>query len=627
MRYLVKTVLSVFFVLLASAGGCDCGRLFGPEPSAGSEPARQPGTGKASRLAATGGDVRWTFLRLGPAELPVASTVFEVRSVLPEEAEQSLEVDLHPGCLLELGATTRDDRAKATFRVSFLDPRGTVVQRFEKRIERSVFWHDFAIPSETDEPVTSLRLGIEETIGDKALWSRPYALCPASGGEERRRNVILISLDTLRADRLGVYGNPDGLTPNLDRMAGEGTVFANAYATYPNTLLSHGSLFTGLFPRAERSERDMDQPRLRAGIETLAGRFAAAGYATGAITENGFVGSGFGFKRGFDVYDDGDNKEDYPGYAAMTFQKALKWLERRRRVPFFLFVHTYEVHAPYSVSPDLVEKIAERFPGYTGRRYQRFAARDCARYNTRQLRLDEREVAWIERLYDEEARRLDAVVGAFRSGLERLGLSDTTLLVLFSDHGEEFSEHGYLGHGETLHRQALHVPLVFWAPGTIPGGRRVEQPISLIDVGPTLAELVGVGTIFTTTPARSRLDWISGKVAEPAAPVFSELAFRRASCPAGAEQLHACRYGGIAVRDDRYAYIQLSISNAEHLFDLDQDGEERTDLTRERPRLLERYRVLVEAYRARTEPSPLVETASRLDGETREKLRALGYIE
>lgn len=628
MRHTTRAFLLQLFVLLAFGGGCECGRLFGRQKSDRSEAVSPLSSGQPRAPSDTGEAGQWSFRRLGPEGLATGSTVFEVRSILPRQNVQKIDVELHKGCVLDLGVTTRDDRSQATFHVSFLDSRGSVLQRFARTIKGSLFWHDLSIPVETAQPVRELRLEIEEAIGGKALWSRPHELCAPSGRTKPRLNVILVSLDTLRADRLGVWGNPDGLTPNLDRVAGQGTVFTNAYATYPNTVVSHASLFTGLYPHASRSDNDHKEPRLHPGVETLAQRFAARGYVTGAITEDGFVGSAFGFKRGFDTYDDSDNKEDYLGYAENTFQKALGWLKRYGRVPFFLFIHTYEVHAPYSVSPEVVGEIAKAFPGYRGRRFQRFSAKDCSLYNIGKFSLDKGEIAWLEQMYDEETRRLDAVVGRFLAGLGQMGLDRNTLLVLFSDHGEEFSEHGFLGHGETLHRQALQVPLIFWAPDRVPRGRRFDQPVSLIDVGPTVAELAKVGPVFSRTPARSRVGWMSEKPEEAMPPVFSELAFRRASCDAGALLLESCPYRAFSLRDERYTFIHVSTSNLEQLFDRQKDPDEGQDIAAARPALLRRFRDLLQEYRNSEQPPPLIDAASsRLDEETRRKLRALGYIE
>jgi arylsulfatase A-like enzyme len=209
-----------------------------------------------------------------------------------------------------------------------------------------------------------------------------------------------------------------------------------------------------------------------------------------------------------------------------------------------------------------------------------------------------------------------------------MGLDRNTLLVLFSDHGEEFSEHGFLGHGETLHRQALHVPLIFWAPDLVPRGRRFERPVSLIDVGPTVAELAKVGPLFRRTPAKSRVGWMSEKPEEAMPPVFSELAFRRASCDAGALLLESCPYRAFSLRDERYTFIHVSTSNLEQLFDRQRDPDEGKDIAAARPELLRRFRELLQEYRNSEQPPPLIDAASsRLDEETRRKLRALGYIE
>ena len=297
------------------------------------------------------------------------------------------------------------------------------------------------------------------------LWGDPTIVAPATRVPERR-NVILISLDTLRADRVGVYGAYRATTPILDVLAAESAVLTNAWAPWPETSGSHMSLFTSRYPSEHGVKGFVSAPA--ATIELLAERLRRDGYLTRAFTEDGGVWANAGFARGFSAYGERRSPDFvYRGEAAGTFSDAIAWLEAHAARTFFLFVHTYEVHAPYAPPADyqtLFGDIPPREPGRLG----------------------------VEALaYDRETRHVDHQVGRLVDALRRLELDRRSIVIITSDHGEEFGEHGGRGHGRSLHREVLHIPMIVWAPGLIPNAR-LALPASLLDIAPTVLALTGL---------------------------------------------------------------------------------------------------------------------------------------
>ncbi len=296
------------------------------------------------------------------------------------------------------------------------------------------------------------------------------------------RGYILISLDTLSAPHLGAYGNERDTSPFFDRLAERGTLFENAYVQYPSTLVSHVSMFTGLYPQ----EHGVYPPSsvLSPQIATLPEQFQRAGFRTAGFTEAGYVSRDFGFDRGFDEFL--SSRDAGPRSAEQTFDHGLDFLrgvgpEDR----FFLFLHTYAVHDPY-VPPDEFDRIY--WPGAAPEVTDSSGSflRDV---NMGRHQVPPETVAFYRAQYDAEIRYLDRALEGFVTELEALGLRDDVTLVITSDHGEEFQQHGKLAHSQ-VYPETLHVPLLVVVPGGR-GGRRVPDLVQSIDLAPTLYELAG----------------------------------------------------------------------------------------------------------------------------------------
>ncbi len=283
-------------------------------------------------------------------------------------------------------------------------------------------------------------------------------------GELAGWNVLLVTLDTTRPDRLGCYGNDAIGTPHLDGLAADGVIFVDALATSPTTLPSHASILTGLLPHRHGARANGLFP-LAEDHATLAELLAAGGYETAAFVSSFVLDARFGLSQGFAVYDDDLETEAgsrvAPGERGVrpaerrgdrTTDRALAWL-RRSRPPFLLWVHYYDPHADY-----------------------------------------EPPAAWAERAanpYDGEIAFVDAQLGRLLTALDTQGLADRTLVLVVADHGEALGDHGELTHGLLLHEATLRVPLLMRA-GASWRGLRVDRPVSQVDLAPTVLSLLGI---------------------------------------------------------------------------------------------------------------------------------------
>jgi arylsulfatase A-like enzyme len=307
-----------------------------------------------------------------------------------------------------------------------------------------------------------------------------------------RGRFILISLDTLRADHLGAYGSARPTSPFLDSLAARGTLFENAVVHLPGTLPSHMSIFTGLYPPEHGV---YPEKALAPQIRTLPEVLQAEGFLTGGHTEGGYVAGRYGFARGFDEWSDESPMVEGPGglvksrdAVKRTFRLGLDFLKRaREREEFFLFLHTYSIHDPY----DPPEKYrAMYWPAPPPDRAFPPNGPDLAAFNRGERELVPRAVEHYEALYDAQIRYTDDVLRDFFAGMAEIGLADSVTVVLTSDHGEEFLEHGKLVHEQVYH-ECLHVPLVILRPGQREG-RRVSALVQSIDIAPTLFDLAAI---------------------------------------------------------------------------------------------------------------------------------------
>lgn len=339
--------------------------------------------------------------------------------------------------------------------------------------------------------------------------------------------IVLISVDTLRADHLPAYGYRRLETAAIDGLARDSIRFDNAYSHVPLTLPSHAVLLTGLLP-FENGIRDNAGFRLAPSHRTLATRLQAAGYATGAAVSSYVLRADRGLNAGFDHYD--DQMPDNPTRERSGVESAdalARWAATVRDKPLFLFLHIFEPHAPYTPP----EPFRSRYP---------------------------------DRPYDGEIAAADAGVGRLLDFLKRAGLYDRALILLLSDHGEGLGDHGEDEHGVFLYREALRVPLFVKRPGSAGAGRVVSAPVGLVDVAPTILSLLHEAPAPELSGASLLKAMEAGR--SPARQIYSETFYPRLNL--GWSDL-------ASLEDDRYQYIEAP---RPELYDLVADPVERNNL-------------------------------------------------
>jgi arylsulfatase A-like enzyme len=428
--------------------------------------------------------------------------------------------------------------------------------------------------------------------------------------------------DALRADYLGAYGFQGEVSPNLDRLAVESILFENCFSQAPWTKPSIASLFTGLYPLAHGLTDHLgkfwsgDSPELRTGVlaeqaVTMAEAFQADGYRTAAFVGNSWMGPAFGFDQGFESY-------EMPGKTRVSLDKARAWLDSLPPdAPFFLYLHLMDVHAPYygrekdyralrqsaSLGPD--RRLTEN-------EYQQLAS------NVRRTRWaipEDQEWlnAWKAK-YAASVRNLDREIAPFLEYLRLNEIMDESVVVLTSDHGEEFLEHGFWTHGADLCHHQLHVPLWIRRPEADGAGRRVSSVVGLVDMMPTLLAMASIDP----PPLLQGNDFSSLLLSEDAVS-SSEVSFATAATHAPA--LHAAH-------DGRYRLLWQIDTDQLRLFRRDSGPDAVGDISDQEPMVVERLRSLLAEHLERVSArGPLSRETAPMTKEIEERLKSLGYLQ
>lgn len=361
-------------------------------------------------------------------------------------------------------------------------------------------WHKLDLPEREDEAV--IRLVTAGGAGAFSFWHAPDFVVP----EPRAPNIILISVDTLRPDHLGAYGYGMPVSPVMDALASEGALFKNVYSTASWTLPGHMSMLTGLNGIRHRVLYEDD--KLDPAVLTLADYLRSKGYATRAVTGAGFVSAGYGFARGFDEYAMNQVEMDDADLAAQAAREAVEWIDMSADRPFFLFLHTYQVHSPYKSPDDILDQFLR--PDARWRKFdinEDLGGRPAIFTNLGQRNRDN-----ILALYDAGIRTTDRdMIGPLLDVLRRKGLYDRTMIVLTSDHGEEFYEHGGWNHTHSLYDELIKVPLIIKMPQGRHAGRLLDPIVRLTDIVPTILDVVGAGYDPASLDGRSLMPILEGR--------------------------------------------------------------------------------------------------------------------
>jgi len=416
------------------------------------------------------------------------------------------------------------------------------------------------------------------------LLSLLLAGCDAGTATEPRPNVLLITIDTLRADHLGAYGYERGTSPALDELAERSFVFERAYSGSSWTLPSLATIMTSQYASTHRCVSN--SAVLRDSFETLAERLAAADYATGAVTTHVFLGARYGLGQGIADYDDELVLETLQkSHRAVTSPeitaKGIDWLAGRAADPrpWFLWLHYFDPHGGYLVHEGLTDRFGRREP--------------IDRYDG--------EIAFTDRSLRDVLGQLDA-----------LGLSEDTIVVVVADHGEEFGDHGGTGHRKTLYDEVLRVPLIVHVPGLDAGS--YEEPVGTVDLLPTLLDLAGLA-IPRGIEGRSLVPILEGGSLPPR-PIIGELGGKRWE----------------ALLDGRWKLLRANEGQRTYLFDIESDPREQDDVAAQHPERVAAMAAELEAIRLRArrkgaELGRAEDERVRLSDEDLRALSELGYVD
>ncbi|MGA1868056.1 MAG: tetratricopeptide repeat protein [bacterium] len=422
----------------------------------------------------------------------------------------------------------------------------------------------------------------------------------------RKDSVLFISIDTLRADYLGCYGNDEIKTPHIDKLAQEGLLYANSYTPVPVTLPSHTTMMTGQYPIGHGT-RNNGTFRVRKDSYTLAEMFKSMGYETGAFIGAFVLDSRFGLDQGFDVYDDKmDTAAENMSFvynerrAETVINSALDWLREKKENPFFLWIHCFDPHAPYDPPPPFNQSAS--------------AKNDVK---------NQREIS--RKSYAGEIAYVDHCLGKLFQEMKDMGIYDSTLICFTADHGESLYQHGEPSHAIFIYDTTLHVPLIFHYPAKIAAGSIVHKNVSLVDIFPTIIDVLDIGLKNDDLQGYSILpdgmDEDEGDLAEGIYRLKEEQ-------PMHCETfypLYNHKWSPLeGVRTREWKYIKAPKSE---LYNLVSDPNELMNLYEEKPEQVKRMQALLEKMHDKfshidgDEGNKMI-----MDKDTRARLESLGYI-
>ncbi|MEM9069033.1 MAG: sulfatase [Myxococcota bacterium] len=304
------------------------------------------------------------------------------------------------------------------------------------------------------------------------------------------RNVVVLTIDTLRASKLRPYNRRSRVrTPAIDRLAREGTVFERAQTAENWTKPAVASILTSLFPATHGAKNDSS--RLPHSALTLGEIYQSHGFATASFLANGYVSRAFGFDQGWDHYTN-YIRERRNTNASNVFGEAIDWIEEHKEERFFVYIQTIDPHVPYD-PPDNILRLYDARTDYSGQVQNRrtHLLLEDAKRNPPRVEFTESDVTRLEALHDGEIDYHDRHLAEFLDKLDELGLAENTIFVVTSDHGEEFHEHGSWGHGHSIFQELLHVPLIVRQPGVAQAGARVPHVVSTMGIAPTVLQATG----------------------------------------------------------------------------------------------------------------------------------------
>jgi len=573
------------------------------------------------------------------------------REALVARAPDALEFEVHMPARprLELAVGTIEN-VPVTFRVVAAGVRGGKGGPLLERTVTTAHRWETATVDLADLAGKDVTLSLElasERPRALGFWGTPVIRSvpersAAAQAAARPQGVILVWMDTLRRDHLPMYGYARPTSPNLARMASEGTLFDDCVAQATWTKASGPSILTGLYPSTHGVQSFNDL--LPSSATTIAEVYRQAGYATLGLETIQFVGKFSNQHQGFEeLHEQGSFPERQAGStkAARTeIDRLLPWLAAHRDVPFFVLLHVVDPHSPHRPYPpydsmfgdprlrqEHDQELEKARPFIRNANMRRFGMPSHDELVAAGVDPD-RYIAFEKDMYDGSIRGMDAEIGRLRERLGELGLDRRTLMAFLADHGEEFFEHGRSFHNQSIYGELTNVPLFFWWPGGVPAGRRAAETVQLIDVMPTLLDLSGLAPPKGIQGA-SLVPWMRGDGPHEGwpRPAITEASGRPDPGVTVTEESFALSLGGWKLA---HHVVRAPERPEFQLFDRKKDPLDATDVAAQHPEIVARLLREMQAWQrmalsARLKPDS--QLATTVSGEELERLRALGYVQ
>jgi arylsulfatase A-like enzyme len=421
------------------------------------------------------------------------------RQALVASSPQSYVFRVHvPGPGASLGFAWGSSQPGASFEV-WAAKDGSAPERLFEGVSDGEGWREQVVGlSGYEEDTVELTLkvggawGETQTAawGDAGLWSEPLQdqAKPPSAPEVPAQNLVIYLIDTMRYDKFSVYNDKTKVeTPNIDAFAKDGVIFEHAYDNENWTKPSTATILTGLYPSTHKTKEDSS--KLPTQITMLPEHLKKQGFKTGSFIANGYVSNAFGFDQGWDYYT--NYIREYKNTDAdRVVADAVKWIDKVKDQRFFAYVHTIDPHVPYSPPEEWRKKYWDK--PYRGPIRPQNTGNQLADIKIGDMKLTPTDKEYLEALYNGEVAFNDHEFGRLVEALKERGLYENTAILIVADHGEEFWDHGAVGHGHSLYEELLRPPFFLRFPGKAPSGRRVSNVVQMVDVVPTVYDLLGV---------------------------------------------------------------------------------------------------------------------------------------
>lgn len=569
-----------------------------------------------------------------PGDLPSGNAVSKVKfqndertsliATSPQSYTYRIQLpDNDPKLALSYGAK----KAGAQVKVKVNSDRGKRATILEKSVDKAETWNEeiLDLSGYAGQIVeVTLDAGGNWEGGQALAWGEPGVFTPPvkDGAKEpvndgvAAKNVVIYLIDTLRYDKITAYNPKSSVkTPNLDAFAKDGTLYEAAYDTENWTKPSTATILTGLYPETHKAKEDVS--KLPQSAIMLSEHLQDNGFKTGSFIANGYVSDAFGFKQGWDHYTN-YIREKRPTDAGILVKEAMEWVDTVGDERFFAYIHTIDPHVPYSAPKGWKHKFADR--NYDGHIKPQATGNQLADIKKGKLELNAKDKRYLEKLYDEEIAYNDAMFGKLIEGLKERKLYDNTLIIVLVDHGEEFWDHGSVGHGHNLHEELVHTPLLVRYPNKVAEGRRVKHVVSAADVFPTVSDVVGLSKP-KSIEGNSFADTFDG-IGDPHPRIaVSDFLYRKK-----------------AVRAGRYHW--LTIGRGGSLFDIEKDRLETKDLIKKHAIARAYSRSLFGVFMGAKDKTTwwstdgttgtginLESTKAEIDDTLQKQLEALGYVD